>query len=203
MSKIYLATQNQGKLKEFFELLSSHSSNVNPISFSLPEIVVNWDEIGTTYRENALIKAKAVAAVVEGPVLADDSGMEIESLQGRPGVYTSSYGGEKSSQAEKTQHLLNELKSFPHTEQRRAKYICCLCYLASRNSEPQFFFGEVTGVILDQRIGTDGFGFDPVFYLPDLGKTFAELSLSEKNILSHRGKAFAKFLAAQPWIIRN
>ncbi len=184
--KIVLASGNPGKLRELAELLAPHGLRVLPQSaFGLE----TPPETGTTFRENALLKARHVSRLTGLPALADDSGIEVDALQGRPGVYSARYAGEGASDAENLQKLLAELQSVPE-DARTARYRCVMALVrGAQDPEPLLAEGTWSGRILRVPRGTGGFGYDPVFLPEGLERTAAELAPAHKNALSHRGQA--------------
>ncbi len=180
--RIIVATKNSGKVKEIADILSKYEIEV--ISQKDAGIDVDVDETGSTFEENALIKARAVSMLCDEPVLADDSGLCIEALLGAPGIYSARYGGDLPYE-EKMAKLLGEMSG---KENRKAKF-CCVMALVFPNGEELIAKGECHGRIMEEMKGTSGFGFDPVFYSDELKKGFAECSDEEKNQVSHRGKA--------------
>lgn len=187
--EILLATGNRGKVKELQEMLEK---DIKVLSLSdypgFPEV----EETGKTFAENALLKARR-AALFSGLVsLADDSGLEVDALKGAPGVYSARFAGEPKSDERNIDKLLSELEGVPEKD-RTARFRCSLA-LVTPDGREYLTEGTVEGIILEERRGTGGFGYDPVFYLPALAKTMAELSLEEKNRLSHRAQAFRKAL---------
>ena len=184
--KIVLASGNPGKLRELAELLAPHGLRVLPQSaFGLE----TPPETGTTFRENALLKARHVSRLTGLPALADDSGIEVDALQGRPGVYSARYAGEGASDAENLQKLLAELQSVPE-DARTARYRCVMALVrGAQDPEPLLAEGTWAGRILRVPRGTGGFGYDPVFLPEGLERTAAELAPAHKNALSHRGQA--------------
>ena len=189
--KIVLATNNIGKLEEFNDLF--HALKIEFISQAkgnVPEIA----ETGTTFVENALLKAKHASLYTSLPVLADDSGLSVDALNGAPGVYSARYAGEKSNAQEKIQKLLNELKNVPAAK-RTARYHCALVLLRYKTlKEPIIVETSWEGQILFEPRGSQGFGYDPIFYIPELNCSVAELNRDKKNQLSHRGKALRKLI---------
>lgn len=181
--RIVVATQNVNKIKEISEMFS-------PLGF---EVVLQADagldieveETGDTFEKNALLKARAVAMVCDDFVLADDSGLCVDALDGRPGVYSARYAGEGASDAEKIKKLLGELENETN---RKAKFVTSMAFICPDGSEI-VTMGEVFGKITDEPSGDNGFGYDPVFYCDELKKTFAEATSDEKNSVSHRGRA--------------
>lgn len=190
MIKIVIASKNQGKIKEFSSLLSI--LNVSFLSLlDFPEIGEIPEE-GKTFAENALKKASVVAQTTGLPALADDSGLVVDALGGKPGVYSARYAGEPKDDFKNIQKLLKELENVPDS-QRTARFVAALCLYfpdgAVLTSE-----GECAGIILNEMRGSGGFGYDPVFYLPEYGKTMAELPLEVKNKISHRSRALSLLL---------
>lgn len=190
MIDIILATKNIGKKLEFEKLLENLPINLLTLNdFSdIPEII----EYGKTFQDNSLIKAKTVANLKNIITLADDSGLCVQYLNGAPGVYSSRYAGIEKNDDLNNQKLLNELLNVP-IEHRQAKFICALTIVIPQK-EPITCVGEIEGIILPQPQGDTGFGYDPLFYLPKLNKTMAQLTQQEKNRISHRAKAFEKAL---------
>ena len=186
--KLVIATTNQGKLKEFaaaladlgLELLSARDAGVSEFP----------DETGTSYEENAMIKALHVAQGSGLTALADDSGLEVEALHGAPGLYSARYGGLQSD-TERTAYLLKNIAHL-EPEQRGARFVCSLV-LAKPSGETRSFWGEARGHLLSTAQGSGGFGYDPIFFSSDLNKTFSEASQSEKRKVSHRGHALNAF----------
>lgn len=186
--QILLATTNKGKIRELEDLLKNTDIAIMSLS-DLPDYI-EVAETGKTFAENAFIKARAVCALSQIVTLADDSGLEVDALDGAPGVYSARYAGEPKSDQRNIDKLLKDLEGIPE-EKRTARFRCCLAVVCPDGRE-YVTEGSVEGRILFAEKGNDGFGYDPVFYLPDMGKTMAELSLDQKNELSHRAKAFAK-----------
>ena len=182
--KVILASQNQHKLVELSAILSQLGFEI--ALESEYGLHVDVDETGTTFEENSLLKAEAVMKASGMPVLADDSGLMVDALNGAPGVYSARYG-HKSSDAERIAYLLENLKDVP-AERRTAKFVCVITCLWP-DGRRIVARGECPGQILFAPKGTGGFGYDPVFYLPELEKTYAELAPEEKNAISHRGNA--------------
>ncbi len=182
--KIVLATQNRDKITELQSVLRDTNVRIlTPDDFTgFPAVV----EDGETLEENAYKKAVEIHRFTGLPVLADDTGLEVPALNGAPGVRSSRYAGEDVSYAENVEKLLREMRHIP-PEQREASFRTVMVYL--NNSLHFTTEGRVDGTILEYRRGTGEFGYDPVFYYPPLKKTFSEMSLEEKNQVSHRGKA--------------
>jgi len=182
---VVLATRNQHKVQEIRALLADL-----PITFlsladfpDLPEVV----EDGSTCQENAVKKAKETAAGTGHWALADDTGLEVEALGGKPGVYAARYAGEHATYADNCEKLLEELKHIPH-ERRGARFLTVMA-LADSEGHIEVVEGALQGQITERFYGSQGFGYDPVFYVPEAHKTLAEMTLSEKNACSHRGQA--------------
>ena len=181
--EIVLATGNKGKVKEFAGLLHGIAGKIIGLGDleSPPEVV----EDGDTFMENALKKARAIASYSGKLTLADDSGLVVDALGGRPGVYSARYAGENATDGTNIDKLLGEIGG---AENRKARFVCFLA-LVTPEGEEIVVGGECEGVILTERRGSGGFGYDPVFYLPEYGKTMAEISPDIKNKISHRARA--------------
>jgi XTP/dITP diphosphohydrolase len=183
---ILLATSNVGKLKEFQAILDT--SKYNLISLDSQNIQLP-EETGLTFVENALIKARAACHASGLPSLADDSGLVVPALNGAPGIYSARFAGEDATDLDNREKLLNEIKHLP-LEQRQAYFHCVIVFMAHENAPiPSIAQASWDGVIINTPRGTNGFGYDPIFYLPSIGKTAAELLPEEKNQLSHRALA--------------
>jgi len=193
MSKVVLATGNPGKVREMSALLAEFGLEVLPQSnFN----IVDADETGTTFIENAIIKAKHAAALTGLPAIADDSGLAVDALQGVPGIYSARYAGVDASDRDNLLKLLDALKGVP-TAQRTARFHCVLVYMThAEDPTPLVCHGSWDGVITEQPSGEDGFGYDPIFFVESEGCTSAELTKQRKSELSHRGQALTKLLAA-------
>ena len=185
MNKIIFATGNKDKLREIKEILSDCDVDIR----SMKEAGINVDivEDGKTFEDNALIKARAIAAHTDAIVLADDSGLEIDYLNKEPGIYSARYLGEDTPYSVKNANLIQRLEGVPE-EQRTARFVCAIAAVLPDGRE------LTTRATIEGRIGYDekgknGFGYDPIFYVPEFGKTTAELTEEEKNQVSHRGKA--------------
>jgi XTP/dITP diphosphohydrolase len=188
--KLLIATNNPGKTREFYELLADLGMDlVTPAQIGLDLDVI---EDGATYAENATKKALAFAAASGLVSLADDSGLEVEALNGAPGLYSARYGspaGTKLPDADRRKYLIRELQAFPRPWLARFHATVAI---AVPNSQLQITHGFCEGEIIPEERGSGGFGYDPIFLLPELGKTMAELSMDEKNRLSHRARAVMK-----------
>ena len=185
ISKLFMATHNQGKAAELRNLLADLPVQILTLADFPDEFVI--EETGTTFLENALQKAKAAAEFFGLPTLADDSGLEVDALQGQPGVYSARFAGEPCDDQRNNLKLLQLMQGIP-TAQRTASFVSVIAFVTPQG---QVFTteGRCEGIILESLRGTGGFGYDPLFYLPELGKTMAELTLAEKNTVSHRAKA--------------
>jgi XTP/dITP diphosphohydrolase len=185
MKELVVATGNKGKLKEFAELLKGMVETVlSPADFpGFPEV----EEDGETFEANAIKKAKSAAEFTGKPVLADDSGLAVDYLAGRPGVYSARFAGPGASDADNNALLLRELAGVP-AEQRTAAFHCVIA-LAYPDGRVLTFDGSLPGVILEAPRGSGGFGYDPLFLVPEYGQTFSELPMEIKNRISHRGRA--------------
>lgn len=188
MKKIVFATGNQGKLREVKKILAD--LNVDIVSMKEEGIQIDVDENGTTFAENAQIKATAIGAHTDAIVLADDSGLVIDALNGEPGIYSARYLGEDTSYRIKNQNLIDRLEGVPD-EKRTARFVCAVA-AALPDGTVLHTEGTIEGIIGYEERGENGFGYDPIFYVPKLGKTTAELTDDEKNAISHRGSALEK-----------
>jgi len=186
MHKIILATGNLNKVREISASLQGSNIEIMPQSmFNVPDA----DETGTTFVENAIIKARNCAAHTGEAAMADDSGIEVDALGGAPGVHSARYSGEHANDDKNTALLLRNMEDVPDGR-RTARYWCVMVYMRSA-SDPTPIICQASweGVIIREKRGTNGFGYDPVFLIPELGKTAAEVSLEVKNSMSHRAKA--------------
>lgn len=185
--KVILATKNPGKLRELFELAGEDSGlelELAPESFG-PE------ETGTTFIENAVIKAEAAAHMTKTLSLGEDSGIAVDALNGAPGVYSARYC--EGTDRDRTLKLLKEMSAVPDGE-RGAEYVCAMALVAADGTLLHVSEGKWNGEIARKESGENGFGYDPIFFLPDIGKTSADISRQEKNERSHRAKAWHKML---------
>ena len=191
--KLVLASRNRHKIDEIKRVLGGCGiDNVQILSLDDIGYVGEIEENGTTFEENAVIKAKA-AADMGYMSIADDSGLEVDALDGRPGVYSARYAGEPCNDENNNDKLLNELENTPD-EKRTAKFVSVIAFIDPEKPENSFTVrGECPGVMLRERRGNGGFGYDPLFYLPSLDKTYAEITTEEKNAVSHRGKSMRLF----------
>jgi XTP/dITP diphosphohydrolase len=196
-AKLYFASSNRGKLAEFRALAESFATGEHSaVSVELLprfESLPTFEENAPTFGENALGKALYYSQLSDEILLADDSGLAVDALDGAPGVQSARYAGPQATSAQRIAKLLGELRSTPEAD--RAAHFCCVIAMIRKGLPIAIVSNRVDGVILEAPRGAGGFGYDPVFYLPTLGKTFAELSSAEKNQQSHRGKAFRRVLA--------
>ena len=182
---VLIASHNKGKIKEFNEMFKELDIEVKSL-LDYPEIV-EVEETGDTFEENARLKAETIANQMHVITLADDSGLVVPALNGEPGVYSARYSGEPKDDQRNNQKLLEEMKDLKD-EERKAYFISTLV-LAFPNNDSLVVEGKVDGYILKELSGNDGFGYDPLFYFPPLEKSFGELSLEDKNRISHRANA--------------
>ena len=190
--KIVVATKNPGKLKEVKELLKDLEGLEVLSIMDFEELRdVEIEESGSTFEENAYIKALYVAKKTGLPALADDSGLEVDALGGKPGVKSARFGGPNLTDEERNEKLLSLLRSVPPKD-RTARFRCVLVLVVPPDFEKYVVTGVCEGFITDKPRGTKGFGYDPIFLIPKLNKTMAELTTEEKNLISHRGKALMK-----------
>jgi len=184
---VYCASFNRHKIEELNAILEGHW-RVEPASLLTPTAF--WEETGETFHDNALIKARALKSLTDDAVIADDSGLEVAALDGRPGVFSARYAGAKATDEQNLLKLLHDLEKTPDGH-RSARFVCAIAWI-SASGEEHCFQGSCDGVITRKPSGLGGFGYDPVFYVPSLSKTFAELTATEKNTISHRAIAVAK-----------
>ncbi|MEG1483394.1 XTP/dITP diphosphatase [Clostridium sp.] len=194
MKKLVIASNNKGKIKEIKDILSG--VNLNVVSLSDENINIDVVEDGTTFEENAKKKADEICEYLLNRgennfiVMSDDSGIEVDYLNGEPGVYSARYAGEHGDDSKNNEKLLKNLKGVPW-EKRCARFVCQLAVIDS-NKIYRNATGYVEGHILESVNGNGGFGYDPLFYCDELKKSFGEANLSEKNIVSHRGRALSE-----------
>jgi len=191
MQKIVLASNNKGKMREFGEMLATLNMEVIPqANFDIEDA----DETGLTFVENAIIKARHASAIAGLPAIADDSGLEVDFLNGAPGIYSARYSdmenaGKDATDEKNLLKLLDALKDVPE-EKRTARFQCVLVYMRhAADPTPIICQGAWEGIITTEKHGDDGFGYDPIFYVPEYNCTAAELKSEQKNKLSHRGMA--------------
>lgn len=186
--RIIVATKNKGKLEEFAQLLSRFACNV--ISMAEAGFTEDIEENGSTFEENSVIKAKSVWRVTGGLVLADDSGLEVDVLDGAPGVYSARYAGEGATDADRNNKLLRALDGIPE-DKRSARFVCAIAAVFPDGSS-LVVRETCEGIIAFEPKGNKGFGYDPLFYVPEYGLTVAQMESDLKNRISHRGKAMIK-----------
>lgn len=184
--RLIIATGNEDKVREIDEILEG--TGFEAISMKQAGFTPDIVEDGTTFEENALIKAKAVHALTEGEyVMADDSGLCIDALDGAPGIYSARFCGENSTYEEKFRKIFEMLKDVPE-EERTARFVCAIAVV--RPDGTSFTVrGEVSGILHEEPKGDNGFGYDPIFYVPEFGMTTAQMDPEQKNAISHRGRA--------------
>ncbi len=186
MKEIVVASTNQGKLKEIKAMLEGIGIQVIPMNEALNESI-EIEETGTTFKENAKLKAETICQMIGKPTLADDSGLEVDAMDKAPGVYSSRFMGETTSYDIKNQHIIDQVEG----KERTARFICAMA-LAIPHQETILIEESFEGEIHHCIEGGNGFGYDPIFFVPELNKTSASLSLEEKNKYSHRAKALRK-----------
>ena len=186
--KLVLGSRNLGKIKEFQALLKGE--NLILLSWQDFPYPFSVKEDGKTFQENALKKAKTTARITGEIAIADDSGLEVDFLNQRPGILSARYAGPKANEEDNNAKLLQELKGVPLSK-RRARFVCAIV-ICTPEGNWDWVEGECRGIITESPRGDQGFGYDPIFFVPELGKTFAELSPEEKNRISHRARAVEK-----------
>lgn len=197
MKKILIATNNKGKAKDFETLFSPYGFEVQTLNDLEQDIDV--EETGVTFEENAVLKAETVSELLGIMVIADDSGLEIDKLQGAPGVYSARYAGEPKNDDANIDKVLSELQGVPEVD-RTARFRCVLA-VAGPGIETVTYSGSCEGLILEERRGSNGFGYDPIFYSPEKGRAMAELSPEEKGQISHRGAALRQLKTHLPQLL--
>lgn len=191
---LVLASNNKGKLNEFQHIFASLALPVQVLPqqhFNIPDAI----EDGKSFVENAILKARHASRLSGQPALADDSGLCVDILQGAPGIYSARYAGEHGNDALNNQHLLDNLKAYRGDQPITGAFVCVLALVRHADDPlPLIYQGIWQGEILAEARGAAGFGYDPLFWLPTLGKSSAELQRDEKNRISHRGQAMQKFI---------
>ncbi|WP_078430186.1 XTP/dITP diphosphatase [Alkalihalobacterium alkalinitrilicum] len=185
MKEIIVATKNKGKVKEFEAILGQLGYTITSL-FDYPDIP-DVEETGETFVDNALLKATTIANHLQKPVIADDSGLIVDALDGRPGVFSARYAGESKNDAENLMKVLTEMEGIPEKE-RTARFHCAIA-LAYPDGYTECFEGSCEGKITKEPEGVNGFGYDPIMYIEEKQKTMAQLTSEEKNEISHRAKA--------------
>lgn len=188
MKEIMIATSNAHKVEEFREMLE-------PLGFQVRSLLdlneqIEIEETGTTFAENAMIKAETVHARLGIPVISDDSGLEVDAMDKAPGVYSARFLGYDTAYEMKNQFIMDQVKG----KTRSARYVCAIAYV-EKDGTAHVFTGVVEGEIADHARGDKGFGYDPIFYYPPYAATLAEVSEEQKNAISHRGRALAQLIA--------
>ncbi|GKV66401.1 MULTISPECIES: XTP/dITP diphosphatase [unclassified Sporosarcina] len=199
MKEILIATNNKGKAKDFEVLF--RPLGITVLTLNDLEEHIDVEETGATFAENAILKAETVAKLLNKTVIADDSGLEVDALNGEPGVYSARFAGEPSDDEANINKLLSNLDGVPSAE-RQARFRCVLA-VAGPNIDTFCFSGSCEGIIASERKGTNGFGYDPVFYVPEKNLTMAELSGEEKSVISHRGAALAQLQENLPALLKT
>jgi XTP/dITP diphosphohydrolase len=190
--RLFVASSNPGKLREYRALAQPASASVDIAFIPIFDSIAVFEEIWPTMAENSAGKALHYSRFAEGIVVADDSGLVVPALGGAPGVLSARYAGPEASDEERVQKVLGEMSEMKG-EDRRARFVCVVA-VAESGKMLGLFSASSEGILLDEPRGRDGFGYDPIFFFPTLGKTYAEISREEKNLYSHRGKAFHKAL---------
>ncbi|MGM9949385.1 MAG: XTP/dITP diphosphatase [Lysinibacillus sp.] len=197
MKQVVIATKNKGKAKDFEALFTPLGYEVVTMFDVAPDMEI--EETGTTFEENAVLKAETLSKALGTIVIADDSGLAVDALDGAPGVYSARYAGDHDDEANIVK-VLENLKGLPE-EKRTARFMCALA-IAGPNLETTTVFGSCEGVILEEKRGTNGFGYDPIFFVPALNRAMAELTPEEKGAISHRGNAIRKLADLLPTLLK-
>jgi XTP/dITP diphosphohydrolase len=187
--EIVIGTSNPGKLKEYRDILAP----LGYVVYGEKDLNITCDPVenGQTYRENSLIKARAISELVKWPVLSDDSGIEIEGMGNKPGIFSARYAKEQGGYPKAFEDIYKHLKQ---TNNWKASFHCCICYLESKEAKPLFFEGVCPGLILPKPVGEHGFGYDPIFHCNEANVDFGTCDEDIKNKFSHRSKALAKLV---------
>jgi len=183
---LVLATHNEGKKREYDLLFKDFPLEIRGLSEF--KVVSELREEGNTFEEIAINKARSVSKAIGLPALADDSGLEVDALDGAPGIFSARYAGEESDDAQNNRKLLEALRG---KEDRQAIFVCSIA-ISKPTGQTLTYSGRCSGKLIHEPLGTNGFGYDPLFFYPPLGKTFAQLSIEEKGEVSHRGRAMRK-----------
>ena len=197
MKQVVIATKNKGKAQDFEALFQPLGFEVVTMFDVAPDMEI--EETGTTFEENAVLKAETLAKELNMIVIADDSGLAVDALDGAPGVYSARYAGDHDDEANIVK-VLENLAGVPE-EKRTARFMCALA-IAGPEMDTTTVFGTCEGVILQEKRGTNGFGYDPIFFIPELGRAMAELTPEEKGSISHRGNAIRKLAQALPTLLK-
>jgi XTP/dITP diphosphohydrolase len=188
--RLIAATKNKGKLEEITQLLAQFPYEI--VSMEQIGIVDNIEENGSTFEENALIKAKSIWKVTGETVIADDSGLEVDYLDGAPGIYSARYAGEGAADADKNRKLLDAMEGVP-ADKRTARFVCAIAVVFADGTSVSVR-GVCEGYIVTKPSGSNGFGYDPLFCVPEFGMTIAQMDSDIKNSISHRGNALRKIV---------
>jgi XTP/dITP diphosphohydrolase len=196
MEQLIVASHNMGKIREIKKIVSTLNFQVISLyeTGNIPKITEDQD----TFEKNAIKKARIIENIFKKPVLADDSGLMVDVLNGAPGVYSARFGGPGLTDQQRYEKLLKEMEPYPKAE-RHAKFVCSIAFINS-DKKLEIFNGELIGTIAKKPLGKNGFGYDPIFIPIGYDKTMAELSDETKNIISHRAKALKKFMQ---YILKN
>lgn len=196
VSMIVLATRNQNKVKEFREILKDTDIELKSLDDfgPIPEAI----EDGKTFDDNAYKKALHTAKILGIPAIADDSGLVVDALNGEPGVFSARYAGPEATDADNCEKLLDQLNG----KENRSAHFMCVISIAVPSGPALTYEGRCDGIILNEKRGESGFGYDPLFYFEEFGKTFAEATMAEKNVVSHRGKALNEVKKEIPKILK-
>ncbi|MCR1934228.1 XTP/dITP diphosphatase [Clostridium tepidum] len=184
--EVIVASNNKDKIKEIKEILREF--NINALSMKEAGIDIDIEEDGNTFMENAYKKASTIHKILpDYMVIADDSGLMVDALNGAPGIYSARFAGEHGNYKKNNEKLLRELEG-KKAEERSAKFVCSIVFIINKDDVIKVQ-GEINGIIGEKEIGEDGFGYDPLFYVPEYNKTFAQMDSQTKNSISHRGRA--------------
>lgn len=197
MKQVVIATKNKGKAKDFEALFTPLGFEVVTMFDVAPDMEI--EETGTTFEENAVLKAETLAKALNMIVIADDSGLVVDALDGAPGVYSARYAGDHDDEANIVK-VLENLAGVPE-EKRTARFMCALA-IAGPEMDTTTVFGTCEGFILEEKRGTNGFGYDPIFFVPEKDRAMAELTPAEKGAISHRGNAIRKLADALPTLLK-
>lgn len=187
MKQVVIATKNKGKAKDFEALFGPLGYEVVTMFEVAPDMEI--EETGKTFEENAILKAVTLSRELGKLVIADDSGLAVDALNGEPGVYSARYAGDHDDEANIVK-VLDKLQGV--SDEKRTARFCCALAIAGRDVETTTVFGTCEGIILHEKRGTNGFGYDPIFFVPELDRAMAELTPEEKGVISHRGNAIRK-----------
>jgi len=197
MKQVVIATKNKGKAKDFEALFTPLGFEVVTMFDVAPDMEI--EETGTTFEENAVLKAETLAKALNMIVIADDSGLVVDALDGAPGVYSARYAGDHDDEANIVK-VLENLAGVPE-EKRTARFMCALA-IEGPEMNTTTVFGTCEGIILEEKRGTNGFGYDPIFFVPEKDRAMAELTPEEKGAISHRGNAIRKLADALPTLLK-